>query len=95
LSSPDKLDLRIPFRHPGVEELFASRVHGTTLATLCEVLDLDDEETAGLSRLLVARPDLAGDRHIDSGGRIRYFGSCLPGDADTRGNHRHRSVGEF
>jgi L-ascorbate metabolism protein UlaG (beta-lactamase superfamily) len=78
LSSPDKLDFRIPFRHPGLEELFASRVHGTTLSKLREMLDLDDEETTGLSRLLAAQPDLASDRHIDSGGRIRYFGhACL------------------
>jgi L-ascorbate metabolism protein UlaG (beta-lactamase superfamily) len=78
LSSPDKLDFRIPFRHPGVDELFASRVHGTALSKLREMLDLDDEEISGLSRLLVAQPDLASDRHIDSGGRIRYCGhACL------------------
>jgi L-ascorbate metabolism protein UlaG (beta-lactamase superfamily) len=78
LSSPDALDLHIPFRHPGLEELFRSRVHGTTLSRLREMLELGEDETAALSRLLAAEPDLAADRHIDSGSRIRYFGhACL------------------
>jgi L-ascorbate metabolism protein UlaG (beta-lactamase superfamily) len=78
LSSPDVLDLRIPFRHPGLEELFRSRVHGTSLSRLREVLELGDEETSALSRLLAGEPDLSADRHIDSGARIRYFGhACL------------------
>jgi L-ascorbate metabolism protein UlaG (beta-lactamase superfamily) len=78
LSSPDVLDLRIPFRHPGLEELFRSRVHGTTLSRLRELLELDDEQAAALSRLLAAKPDLSADRHIDSGARIRYFNhACL------------------
>jgi L-ascorbate metabolism protein UlaG (beta-lactamase superfamily) len=78
LSSPDVLDLRIPFRHPGLEELFRSRVHGTTLSRLRELLELDDEEAVALSRLLAGKPDLSADRHIDSGARIRYFNhACL------------------
>jgi L-ascorbate metabolism protein UlaG (beta-lactamase superfamily) len=78
LSSPDVLDLRIPFRHPGLEELFRSRVHGTTLRRLRETLELGDDEAAALGRLLADQPDLAADRHIDSGGRIRYFNhACL------------------
>jgi L-ascorbate metabolism protein UlaG (beta-lactamase superfamily) len=78
LSSPDVLDLRVPFRHPGLEELFRSRVRGTTLNRLREMLELDDEEAAALSRLLADKPDLSADRHIDSGARIRYFNhACL------------------
>lgn len=78
LSSPDVLDLQIPFRHPGLEELFRSRVHGTTLSRLRDMLDLDDDQAAVLSQLLANRPDLAADRHIDAGARIRYFGhACL------------------
>jgi L-ascorbate metabolism protein UlaG (beta-lactamase superfamily) len=78
LGSPDVLDLRIPFRHPGLEELFRSRVHGTTLNHLREVLELDDEQAVALNRLLAAEPDLSADRHIDSGARIRYFNhACL------------------
>jgi L-ascorbate metabolism protein UlaG (beta-lactamase superfamily) len=78
LSSPDVLDLRIPFRHPGLQELFRSRVHGTTEGRLREMLELDDNQVAWLSRLMAGQPDLAADRHIDGGGRIRYFGhACL------------------
>jgi len=78
LSSPDAVDLHIPFRHPGLEELVRSRVHGTTLSRLREMLSLRDDETAALSRLLAPEPDLAADRHIDGGARLRYFGhACL------------------
>lgn len=78
LSSPDVLDLRVPFRHPGLEELFRSRVHGTTLNRLREMLELDDEKAAALNALLADEPDLSPDRHIDSGARIRYFNhACL------------------
>jgi L-ascorbate metabolism protein UlaG (beta-lactamase superfamily) len=78
LSSPDVVDLRIPFRHPGLAELFNAKVRGTKLSRLREVLELDDEQAAGVSRLLTTAPDLSRDRHIDSGGRIRYFGhACL------------------
>ena len=78
LSSPDVLDLRIPFRHPGLEELFSSRVRGTTLSRLAEMLELTDSEAEALSQLLAEHPDLAADRHIESGARIRYFNhACL------------------
>jgi L-ascorbate metabolism protein UlaG (beta-lactamase superfamily) len=78
LPSPDVVDLRVPFRHPGLEELFKARVHPTTLPKLREMLELDDEQAAGVAGLLASAPDLAGDRHIEAGGRIRYFGhACL------------------
>jgi L-ascorbate metabolism protein UlaG (beta-lactamase superfamily) len=78
LGSPDVLELRVPFRHPGLEELSRSRVHGTTLPRLREMLQLEDEQVTALSGLLATEPDLASDRHIGEGGRIRYFGhACL------------------
>ncbi|MFD6287032.1 MBL fold metallo-hydrolase [Streptomyces sp. NPDC060205] len=78
LSSPDVLELDIPFRHAGFEELFKARVQPTTLAKLREALELDDTRTGQLSGMLSDRPSLAEDRHIDAGGRIRYFGhACL------------------
>jgi L-ascorbate metabolism protein UlaG (beta-lactamase superfamily) len=78
LPAPDVLELGIPFRHPGLEELFRSRVHGTTVRRIRDVLGLDDQQAALLSGLLTDAPDLATDRHIDGGGRIRYFGhACL------------------
>ncbi|MGW0908534.1 MBL fold metallo-hydrolase [Streptomyces sp. NPDC002853] len=78
LPSPDVLDLQIPFDHPGLDELMRARIEGTTAARLHEALGLDGAQAAQLDRLLVPEPSLAPDRHIDSGGRIRYFGhACL------------------
>jgi L-ascorbate metabolism protein UlaG (beta-lactamase superfamily) len=78
LASPQALDLKIPFRHPGLEELFRARIRATTLARLREVLELDDEQAARLDGLLTDAPDLSDDRHIESGARVRYFGhACL------------------
>jgi L-ascorbate metabolism protein UlaG (beta-lactamase superfamily) len=78
LSSPDVLDLRIPFRHAGLQELFQARVRPTTLAQLREALELDDDEAVQLEGLLTGESSLNADRHIDAGARIRYFGhACL------------------
>jgi L-ascorbate metabolism protein UlaG (beta-lactamase superfamily) len=78
LKSPDVLDLHIPFRHPWLQELFRSRVYGTTLGKLGELLDLGAPEATMLNGMLADQPDLAADRHIEAGGRIRYFGhACL------------------
>jgi L-ascorbate metabolism protein UlaG (beta-lactamase superfamily) len=78
LASPDVLDLPLPFRHPGLKDLFHARLRPTTLNQLREKLELDDQQAAQLDGLLVGQPDLADDRHIGNGGRIRYFGhACL------------------
>jgi L-ascorbate metabolism protein UlaG (beta-lactamase superfamily) len=78
LPAPDVLELKLPFRHPGLRELFQAKLKPSTLARLREALELSDEQAAGLGRLLTSQPDLAKDRHIDGGGRIRYFGhACL------------------
>jgi L-ascorbate metabolism protein UlaG (beta-lactamase superfamily) len=78
LPQPDVLDLQIPFRHKGIDELFAARIAPTTLGRLREALELDDAQTVQLQRLLTDRPSLSPDRQIDSGGRVRYFGhACL------------------
>ncbi len=78
LSSPDVLELTIPFRHPGIAELFRARVRPTSLARLREAFELSDEQVGRLGDLLTDEPDLADDRHIDGGARIRYFGhACL------------------
>lgn len=78
LPSPDVLELNIPFRHPGLEELFRARVHATTLRKLTDALELDADKAGRLAELLTDAPDLAEDRHIDTGSRIRYFGhACL------------------
>ena len=78
LPGADVLELDIAFRHPGLEELFQARVHATTLAKLIDALEIDAGQATHLAGLLADAPDLAEDRHIDSGARIRYFGhACL------------------
>jgi L-ascorbate metabolism protein UlaG (beta-lactamase superfamily) len=78
LPSPDVLELDIPFDHPGLEELFKARIQPTTAERLQAALELDDAQAVQLDGLLATRPSLAEDRHIQSGGRIRYFGhACL------------------
>ncbi|MGW7231457.1 MBL fold metallo-hydrolase [Streptomyces sp. CBMAI 2042] len=78
LPSPDVLELNLPFRHPGLEELFKARVQPTSLGHLREALELDDAQAQQLRGMLSDRPSLAEDRHIEGGGRIRYFGhACL------------------
>jgi L-ascorbate metabolism protein UlaG (beta-lactamase superfamily) len=72
------LDLKIPFRHAGLTELFAARTTPTTLNRLREALELNDAQALLLNGLLTDAPSLAPDRHIESGARIRYFGhACL------------------
>jgi L-ascorbate metabolism protein UlaG (beta-lactamase superfamily) len=78
LPAPGVLDLHLPFRHQGLEELVAARVKPTTLGRLREMLGLDDAQAELLDGLLTDRPSLAEDRHIAEGGRVRYFGhACL------------------
>jgi L-ascorbate metabolism protein UlaG (beta-lactamase superfamily) len=78
LPSPDVLDLPIPFRHPGLEALVRARVEPTTPSALGAALELDDGQAAFLETLLTPESSRSPDRHIDSGGRIRYFGhACL------------------
>jgi L-ascorbate metabolism protein UlaG (beta-lactamase superfamily) len=78
LPGPGKLDLALPFRHPGIEALATARVTPTTAAALRETLELDDAGAEVLDTLLAERAAGKPDRHIGSGSRIRYFGhACL------------------
>jgi L-ascorbate metabolism protein UlaG (beta-lactamase superfamily) len=78
LASPDVLELRIPFSHPGLPELFGARIRPASPGRLRELLGLDEDQSAGLDRLLTDEPSAAPDRHVTTGGRIRYFGhACL------------------
>jgi L-ascorbate metabolism protein UlaG (beta-lactamase superfamily) len=78
LPEPHVLDLPIPFDHPGLDALFNARINPTSAARLREELELDDAQAVQLSTLLSDAPSLSPERHIESGGRIRYFGhACL------------------
>lgn len=72
------VDVPVPFRHRGVEALAKARIQATTTAALLEALELDGSHAVALETLLDRTPSLNPDRHIDSGGRIRYMGhACL------------------
>ncbi|MET8861708.1 MBL fold metallo-hydrolase [Nonomuraea sp. NPDC004580] len=79
LPNPGVVDLPLPFRHQGIDALFGARLRPTTPAALREALEISDDETAaGLARLLAPEPPGRPERHIESGGRVRYFGhACL------------------
>ncbi len=78
LPRADVLELPYAFNHPGLDELFKARTTATTLAHLRDALELDDAQAALLDTLLAPAPSLAPDRHIQAGGRIRYYGhACL------------------
>ena len=78
LPAPEKLDLPVAFRHAGLQELVTARTKPTSAARLRDVLELDETQAAQLDTMLAPVPSLAVDRHIDGGGRIRYFGhACL------------------
>ncbi|MGQ4472853.1 MBL fold metallo-hydrolase [Streptomyces violaceoruber] len=78
LPSPDVLDIDVPFRHEGLAELFRTRIRPTSLGHLRGALGLDDLQAKQLSTMLSPEPSLNPDRHIEGGGRIRYFGhACL------------------
>ncbi|MEV4254985.1 MBL fold metallo-hydrolase [Spirillospora sp. NPDC049652] len=78
LPSPGVLDLKIPFRHAGLDALFGARLRPASLGALREALELDDAGAAQLAGLLTDAPSQAPDRHIEGGGRIRYLGhACV------------------
>jgi L-ascorbate metabolism protein UlaG (beta-lactamase superfamily) len=78
LPAPQMLDLPVPFRHRGLEELMLTRIRPATLGRLRDALELDDGQAASLERLLAPEPCLAQDRNVGQGARIRYFGhACL------------------
>lgn len=92
LATPDVLELDLPFRHPGLEELFKARVHPTGLAHLRDALELNDAQAEQLRGMLSDRPSLAEDRHIDAAWPYPLLRARLPGAADAAGRHRDRPV---
>lgn len=79
LPREDHVDLPLPLRHSGIDDLFGMRTKPRSLKSLEEALEIDNEPTSmRLSQLLTATPYLPDDREVTAGGRIRYFGhACL------------------
>src|ERR1017187_10444741 len=90
LASSDVLELPIPFRHPGLEELFAARMRPTTESRLREVFELDDAQTALMTGLLAPEPS-PGSAY--RGGRTHpVFRARVPAAPDPRGLGADRPV---
>jgi L-ascorbate metabolism protein UlaG (beta-lactamase superfamily) len=78
LGGPGVLDVGVPFAHEGLAELFCGRFAPVTLDGLVMSLGLDGAQAGLLGGWLGEGPDLAADRHVAAGARIRYFGhACL------------------
>ncbi|MER7169459.1 MBL fold metallo-hydrolase [Micromonospora sp. NPDC000207] len=79
LARDGHLQLPLPLDHTGIDELFALRSTPQPLEQVAKALEITGaEQEATLRALLTTESTLAPDRHIDSGGRIRYFGhACL------------------
>ncbi|QLQ36512.1 MBL fold metallo-hydrolase [Micromonospora robiginosa] len=78
LPGPDVLELPIALDHPGLDTLFRARIAPAARGELHDALGLDAAQALQLDRLLTDAPSVAPDRHIEGGGRIRYFGhACL------------------
>jgi L-ascorbate metabolism protein UlaG (beta-lactamase superfamily) len=79
LPGPGHLQLPLPLRHPGIDALFDLRRSPRPLGEIRDALEIEDDATAGeLTHYLTPEPVTPGDRYVDSGARIRYFGhACL------------------
>lgn len=73
------LQLQLPLHHAGIDTLFQARHTAKPFGELREALEIDDEASAAqLRSMLDPGPGETSGRHIDDGGRIRYFGhACV------------------
>lgn len=74
LDDPSRLQLNIPFAHPGIDELFKMRDVPQTLGHLKESLGLGDEHDALLGSFLTKEEPPRAPRYEGDEVRVRYFG---------------------
>lgn len=79
LPQPEHLQLDLPLKHQGIDELFALRDRPRPFAAIREALEItDDADAAMLRGLLTTTPTPAAQRGVETGARIRYYGhACL------------------
>ncbi|MFI0486734.1 MBL fold metallo-hydrolase [Actinomadura sp. 9N215] len=79
LPKPGQLQLPLPLRHSGIDQLFQARLNPQPFDRLREGLEVSDDGQAEILRsFLTEEPTLPAEREVTSGGRIRYFGhACL------------------
>ncbi len=72
------VELRRPFRHPGIDELFKMKSVPRTFAYIKEALGLEDELDERFARLLTPEPPRSYEPYQGNGVRWRYFGhACI------------------
>ena len=73
------LQLPLPLNHAGIDTLFQARHRPTSFRDLRDALEIDDDVDADVLRsMLTPEPGESSDRHVEGGGRIRYFGhACV------------------
>lgn len=70
--------LRLPFHHPGIDELFKMKKTPRTFAEIKEALELPDEDDEAFRTLLTAEPPRPYEPYTGTGVRWRYFGhACI------------------
>lgn len=79
LANGDGLRLNLPFRHPGIDELFKMKQVPQPLGFVSEALGLAGDDRAAFAELFTAEePPPAARRFDGEGVRIRYFGhACI------------------
>lgn len=75
--------LRLPFHHPGIDELFKMKTVPQTFAFIKEALELEDDQDEAFAKLLTPEPSPPYQSYEGDGVRWRYFGhACIL--AETR-----------
>lgn len=78
LEKGDALQLQIPFAGEQVDKLFRMKTEPSSLATMRDVLGLNDEEAARFETLVTAEKPRPYARYEGKGARWRYFGhACI------------------
>lgn len=79
LPEPGALQLRLPLRHPGIDEFFQLRAKPQPFGQIREALEIEDSAAADqLRQFLIPEPAVPAGREVAAGGRIRYLGhACL------------------
>jgi L-ascorbate metabolism protein UlaG (beta-lactamase superfamily) len=78
LEEEGDVHLRLPFRHPGINELFKMKRTPQTFASIKEALEMPDEQDARLAALLTPEPPPPYVPYQGGSVRWRYFGhACI------------------
>lgn len=78
LPDDEFLELKVPFAHPGINELFKMKQVPQTFSFIKEALELDDEQGKRFMPFLTEEKPPDRPRYTGNGVRVRYFGhACV------------------